>query len=169
MKVPRWFTLNRIGTAGAFVSAAVALALLAAGCPGPPPPSLPDLVVEAPQGTSGYTCDNGKLSFTVHAVITNKGPADATLPAEWTKPWVTAYPSKPAPNFNFVQPYQTGGHVVTLKKGESTSVDFPVILGRSEGGAAYDLIIQVDPYNVIQENNESNNTSNIAIAANICG
>jgi hypothetical protein len=129
----------RIGTAGAFVSAAAAMTFLAAGCGGP----LPDLVVDAPQGTSGYTCDNGKLSFTVHAVITNNGSAAVTLPTEWTKPWVTGYPSTSIPGF--VKPYQ------------------------SQGGAAYDLIIQVDPYNVIQESNGNNNTSNIAIPAKICG
>ncbi len=169
MKTRRWFTRNlllshlRIGTAGAFVSAAAAMTFLAAGCGGP----LPDLVVNAPQGTSGYTCDNGKLRFTVHAVITNNGSAAVTLPSEWTKPWVTGYPSTSIPGF--VKPYQTGGTAVTLKKGQSTSVEFPVILGRSQGGAAYDLIIQVDPYNVIQESNENNNTSNIAIPAKICG
>jgi hypothetical protein len=173
MRTPRWFTRNRlvshrcIATVGAFVSAAAAITFLPAGCQPPPPPSpLPDLVVHAYKA-SAYACNNGTLSFAVKAVITNKGPATATLPAEWTRPWVTAYPSTSIPNF--VKPYQTGGKIVTLKMGESTSVEFPVILRRSPDGAAYDLIIQVDPYNVIKENDESNNTSKIAIPAKVCG
>jgi CARDB len=169
MKTFSWFTQNRlmshlrIGTAVAFLSAAMAVVFLAAGCG----KHQPDLVVEASPPTGGFPCDNGKLSFTVHATIKNQGQAAATLPAEWTKPWVTAYPSTSIQGF--VQPYQTGGKIVTLKTGESTSVDFPVILERSEGGAAYDLTIQVDPYDVIQESNENNNKTKIAIPANVCG
>ncbi len=106
------------------------------------------------------------LRFVISADIKNNGPGVAVLSDDWTKPWLTAYPSKPIPNF--VQPYHTG-KAVTLKPGESVTDEFPISLLSLAGGGAYDVIVEVDPKNAIPEANEGNNTAKIQIPAKICG
>lgn len=148
------------GSVRGLAPVAIFIALLAAGC-GP----MPDLIVQASQKL-GYQCDNGILRFTVLAVITNNGSAPVTLPSDWTKPWVTGYPSTSISNF--VKPYQTGT-TITLNTGQSTSVEFPVSIPSSANAAAYDFIVDVDPNNTVKESNENNNSSKIPVPAHICG
>ncbi|MFO0995423.1 MAG: CARDB domain-containing protein [Alphaproteobacteria bacterium] len=157
--------------ASVMIAGSIALAMPASlaqtSAPEPPatpvagrPLPLPDLTVKA-----GYspnpTCVNGKWLLVIVADITNLGPGPAFLPAEWTKPWLTAYPSKPLKGF--VQPFYTPGQKMTLKKGETVQLEFSALFGEAVGGGGYDVIVKVDPYNVIKEANENNNTDSFAV------
>lgn len=126
----------------------------------------PDLTVNAYY--NGWTCsEDGYLRVNLEPQINNNGPGAAVLPEEWTKPWVTAYPSKPIPLF--VQPYQTLGKSLTLQPGDSVTVPLSVNFPPVPGGGAFDIVVEVDPYKVITETDETNNTSSFTIPANFCG
>src|SRR5574342_649291 len=89
------------------VTVVVGAAVLAPGPAGPetPPPgsrrpipggpprvvNLPDLRVEVAHQTFEH-CTGAPFKISILAKVRNDGPGDASLPAEWTKPWVTAYP-----------------------------------------------------------------------------
>jgi hypothetical protein len=142
----------------------VVCSMMLAGC------GQPDLTVTANM-LPGYTCDDGHLGLHLSGTIENKGPGTAVLAPDWTKPWLTAYPSVKIPLF--VQPYQTGtkdtaGQAVTLNPGDFIIVPIDAKLPPAPGGSAYDLIIEVDPSNAIAETNENNNTGKIAIPAHVC-
>jgi hypothetical protein len=167
-------SLSRVIRLG--LGSVLAGALLAPGpaAPQPPPPgsrapipggplrvvNLPDLRVEVANQSYEH-CTGKSFKLRLLAKIRNHGPGDAVLPAEWTKPWVTAYPSVKMPNF--VQPYQTGGKQTVLKPGQETIVEFDAMLTDPPGGVPWQMIVMVDPKNVIKEVNENNNTAKLGI------
>jgi hypothetical protein len=122
--------------------------------PGGPVIPLPDLTifwVGWVQGTPA--CQGNKRNVDITVRITNKGPGPAVLPAEWTKPWVTAYLAKPVAGF--VQPYTTLGKATTLQPGQSVTLQIGTLV---PGGGVHEFIVKVDPGNAIRETNEGNNS-----------
>jgi hypothetical protein len=78
----------------------------------------PDLTVDAAY-LAGCHYSDGSMEFWPTWIIYNKGTAAVTLEGNWTKPWVTLYPTidlsrQPG---GFVQPYQAG-KTITLNPGD---------------------------------------------------
>jgi hypothetical protein len=121
--------------------------------PGGPLIPLPDLTVSW-VGWHDDTCIGHTRKVSITVTVNNVGPGPAMLPAEWTKPWVTAYLAKPVPGF--VQPYATLGKATTLGSGKSLSLEIGM---QVPGGGIQEIIVKVDPSNVIKETNEGNNTA----------
>jgi CARDB len=128
---------------------------------------LPDLVFIQAGYDPGYTCTNGTLGLTVHAVVKNQGQGPAVLVANWTKPWIEASTSKPIPGF--VKPLWSGGKTVTLKTGDMTTMKLSATIPRTPDGSGYDVIVRADPVDAIKETNENNNTAKFAVPEKICG
>jgi hypothetical protein len=140
--------------------------VVTAGC------SLPDLTVTA--AYKGWSCtSDGFLVLNLEPWISNKGTANAVLPNDWTKPWITAYADPAAKLPPYVRPYQTctGGVACpfTLEPNGSVTVPMKILLPPAPGGSEYKVIVEADPNKAIQETNEDNNTDYVPIPAKVCG
>jgi hypothetical protein len=124
--------------------------------PGGPVVPLPDLTVSGGWTYPEPPCAGKNRRITLNVQITNKGPGPVVLPAEWTKPWATAYLAKPVAGF--VQPYATLGKATTLQPGQKVGLQLTVLLGPLPPGNHHDVIVMVDPKNLIKETDEGNNT-----------
>jgi len=125
--------------------------------------SLPDLTVVA---THKDTCIDGKPGVEVlEAKIVNAGPGTVLLAGDDSKPWVSARPSLPLPNW--VTPHPTA-NARNLKPGEAVSIPIKVIGPPRTDNAPYKLIIEVDPNKAYAETNETKNQYEIAVSSPPC-
>jgi hypothetical protein len=151
---------NQARIAGAVTPFVIVLICTAvAGCGG----ERPDLTVSA---THKDACVNGKSGVEVlEAKIVNKGSGTVVLAGDETKPWVSARPSLPLPNW--ATPHPTA-NTKTLKPGEAVSIPIKVIAPPNPDGAPYNLIIEVDPNKLYAESNEDNNQYLIPVSSAPC-
>jgi hypothetical protein len=124
---------------------------------------LPDLTVTA---THKDMCIDGKPGVEVlEAKIVNAGAGTVVLAGDETKPWVSARPSLPLPDWATPHPM---ANTTTLKPGESVSIPIKVIAPSRPDNAPYKLIVEVDPNQAYAETNENNNQYEIPVSAPPC-